>query len=178
MLRNHETLESWVSDILGRKACLQLLSRPQVNTNGSFFSVSFAQDLKSVVRDQDGLISHKCTCQSSQAAQRQGKWPKGWMLWSMSSSSHPLGCHLLMPHRALPKESSSSGKGRLTQGYTLSQGQPIVKASGYRDTKVWPRTSIWTSLKDHPRLRAPCGLTNYNTVQHHPVFLSPLQTFL
>ena len=60
MLRNHETLESRVSDIFGlvtastnlkRQACLQLLSWPQVNTNGSFFSVSFAQDLKSVVRD-------------------------------------------------------------------------------------------------------------------------------
>ena len=39
----------------------------------------------------------------------------------------------------------------------------------------------WSNLaaaKDHPRLRAPCGLTNHNTVQHHPVFLSPLQAFL
>ena len=35
-----------------------------------------------------------------------------------------------------------------------------------------------SSSKGPSQTQSSCGLTNYNTVQHHPVFLSPLQAFL
>lgn len=147
MFRKHETLGTWVSEIfqlitivtnLKRHSCLLLLPSC-MKANGLFYFVSFAQDCKCL----ENTMSWVSSCTHSLAARQHGDREagprsEGYGVWPTSSSPGHQVCCLLMAHRWVPLEESSSIGRRLTQGYTLYWGQSTLMSGWYRDTKVWP----------------------------------------
>lgn len=137
---------------LKRQPCLWLLPTPWVNANGPFF-VFFPQDLKSLVREYDGLSSRMCTCHSSQARGRQGNWLQQWVLWYITSASlqgpipHPpaagdVACWCLT-HDSLPRNHRPLGGNASPKGTPSTRGSLYPMPVDTRTQKSGPCASIW-----------------------------------
>lgn len=145
-------LASYCSHRPQRQPCLWLLPTPWVNANGPFFAF-FPQDLKSLVREYDGLSSRTCTCHSSQARGRQGNWLQKWALWYITSASlqgpipHPpaagdVACWCLTDD-SLPRNHHPLGGNASPKGTPSTRGSLYPMPVDTRTQKSGPCASIW-----------------------------------
>lgn len=204
MLSNHETLGSWVSETiwlvtvltnLKRHPWLQLLVSPYVHANGPLpLLCVLAQDLKSLVREYDGLSSLMYTHSTSQETRRQGNWSQEWMLWYVESSSlqgsdpqppaaGDVACWWLTGE-SLPRNHPPLGRAASSKGTPSTTGSQYSMLCGYRDSKTWPLClnwgHLWRTIPDSVFLTGLVDMSMQTSSQFNiflgtPVLLSPLR---